>query len=175
MYIKLIPLLAAALTLTACEKEIIRTEEVNQTNTALGNCEWTYDFFAGQNIPAGTITVSNDNNFIYVTYNTSGLALIYETHLYVGHPNDLPKNGAGNPKIGLFPYSETHNGVTSYTYAVPIDPQLQCFIVSAHASVNMVDEDGNPAQQETAWIHQCYINEKGSWAGYGKYCLTDCD
>lgn len=177
MYKFHIALFAAIITLTSCEKENIQPiEEDNNTRTVENDCAWTFELTAGQNMNAGTVTVSNDNNFIYVTYTTTGQWSIYETHLYVGHPDDLPKNGGGNPQIGQFPYSETHYGVTSYTYAVPIDPDLNCYIVAAHATVGLMGENGEPTQFETAWVNQCEINpDGGSWAMYAKYCLMDCE
>lgn len=176
MYKFNIALFAATLTLTACEKENIQPVQENNPRNVQNACEWTFELTAGQNQNAGTVTVSNDNNFIYVTYSTISPWSIYETHLYVGHPDNTPMNGGGNPQIGLFPYSNTHNGVTSYTYAVPIDPNLNCYIVAAHATVAMIGENGQPTNYETAWVNQCEFNEHGgSWAMYAKYCLMDCD
>lgn len=37
---------------------------------------------AGQNIPVGTVVVENDEQYLYVTYQTDGNWLIIETHLH---------------------------------------------------------------------------------------------
>ncbi|MBD3635760.1 MAG: hypothetical protein HUJ25_00340 [Crocinitomicaceae bacterium] len=172
-----IALFAAIFTLTACEKENIQIKaNNNEEKFSQVDCSWTWDLIAGQNQNAGTLSISNDNNFIYVTFNTSGQALIYETHVYVGEMSGLPTNGGGNPQIGQFPYSDTHNGVSTFTITVPIDPNLNCFVVAAHASVGMLDEEGNVSHYETAWAGDCEINSSGgSWALYAKYCLQDCE
>lgn len=62
--------------------------------------------WAGQNIDAGTVSVWNDGDNIYVTFETTGEWEMTETHLYVGNtdPNDL------TTAPGQFPYS----GETEY-------------------------------------------------------------
>lgn len=173
--------LLGGLLLAGCQKEDIAPAENTITplvqstlsNSSTTGCEEVFTLFAGQHIEAGTITVSNDDTNIYVTYETTGGWVLNETHLYVGDPAGIPTNGAGNPTIGLFPYNDTHNGVTSYTVTVPIDPSLECYAVAAHASVSLI-QNGVPVQQETAWGNGNPINNGGSWATYSDYCLQDC-
>src|SRR5690348_16511548 len=59
---------------------------------------------AGQTINAGTVTVTNDAEYIYVTYATTGGWKITQTHLYVGDCALIPVNNPGNPLPGQFPF-----------------------------------------------------------------------
>lgn len=167
--------------IASCQKEEVQPSEFtslpNPYSSSLiqeTSCEETFDLFGGQTIWVGEVSISNDDNYIYVTYNTSGGWVINETHLYIGDPNGIPSNNAGNPQLGQFPYNESHTGVTSHTIIVPIDPNLECYVVAAHASVSLLDENGIEIQQETAWSSGNQINEGGSWATYSDYCLLEC-
>lgn len=168
----------SALALTACQPEIL---DLNEGVTAQSSasykadpaCSETYTLYAGQTINVGDLEVSNDNDSIYVTYTVTGGWELVETHLYVGDMSGLPANKAGNPKIGNFPHKSNHSGVTSFTYAVAIDPSMSCYIVAAHASVQKV-QNGTVVQSETAWSEGAPLTSKGSWATFSDYCLLDC-
>ena len=124
---------------------------------------------AGQNINAGTVTVTNDANFIYVTYATTNGWTISQTHLYVGDCALIPVNHAGNPQPGHFPYTGTHSNVTSYTYQVPISaiPEGDCGCIAAHCVVN---KSGPGGGTQTAWGNGSQINVGGSWAMKFDFC-----
>lgn len=159
---------------SSCSDSTVSTTSDSTTTSSSSDCAVVYPLLAGQHINAGNITITNDDDNIYVTYNTTGGWVINETHLYVGTLDGLPTNGAGNPQIGLFPYNDTHDGVTTYTITVPITEGMSCYIVAAHASVALLDDNGNVIQTETAWSDGNDINEGGSWATYSDYCLTNC-
>ena len=133
------------------------------------------DFLAGQHIPAGTISITNDLTNLYVTFNTTGDWKMMETHLYVGSYEGLPKTKTGNPKIGNFPYKNSLGSDTTFTYAIPLSSlgEDQCFVVAAHASVATLDLEGNVVEQQTAWGAGSQITEGGSWATYTVYCPCD--
>ena len=100
--------------------------------------EETYTLYGGQTIEVGTLTVSNDEDEIFVSYDLSGTDwYLDETHLFVGAVEDLPLNGGGNPKIGHFTYSESHNSQSDqvYTYTIDRVDFEDCFAVAAHAVV----------------------------------------
>jgi hypothetical protein len=132
------------------------------------------DFIAGQTIKAGLITVSNDQNFVYVTFSTSNDWQIGKTHLYVGSFSSIPVNSNGSPKIGLFPYSTTHQPMVSeYTYKIEISKLSSNFVVAAHAEVHKV-VNGSVVQSETAWGNGVKFVKKGTWATYFNYSLQSC-
>ena len=173
--------------LLSCNKEEVieihdANTDANDLTTAFiglpgggtGICSETFTLYGGQHINVGTITITNTTDSIFVTYTTQGNWILNETHLYVGSLAGLPTNKPGKPKIGHFPYQSTHQGVTSYTVAIPIDPAISCYIVAAHASVALLNNSGSTIQQETAWSKGERITKKGSWATYSEYCLLFC-
>ena len=61
--------------------------------------------FAGQNIDVGTMSVWNDEENLYITYDTTGGWEMTETHLAVaGSLPGIPQTKKGNPIPGKFPY-----------------------------------------------------------------------
>lgn len=145
------------------------------TLTGNPNCEpLITTFYAGQTIDAGTITVSNDNTNLYVTFTTIGGWQMKESHLYVGPLSGLPSTPKGNPKIGNFPYKQEHEaGVNSYTYTIPLSSlgESDCIAVAAHAAVVQLSETGEELEGETAWGAGTRLTNPGSWATYFKYCI----
>ena len=109
-------------------------------------------FWAGQNYEAGTVSVNNDADNLYVTFTTTGGWTMGLTHLYVG----LVPPASYAP--GSFPYQTTHApAVTSFTYTIPLSEigavPGDTVYVAAHAEVS------NGTQSETAWAGT------GQWPG----------
>ncbi len=127
--------------------------------------EKVVDLIAGQHINIGKVTVSNDDTTLYVKYETTSDWPLKETHLYVGPESGIPLNGGGNPKIGHFPYSETHNNVYSYTYEIDLADFDECFVVVTHAV----------SRGETAF--GCGDKEFPGkrWGCYFDYCKQECE
>lgn len=175
-------------TLVSCQKESVSKKITDETNTttsaklsnikARGYCSngcpiQEIAFIAGQHIDAGTITVYNDADYIYVTYNTANGYVLTQTHLYVGNCEAIPVNKKGNPVPGLFPYKNTHNNITSFTYQVPISAigMNNCGCVAAHAAVVKLDSNGNVIDSQTAWGAGTSITPgNGSWGTKFEYC-----
>jgi len=104
---------------------------------------------AGQNIDAGTLTVTNDGTDLYVEYQTIDGWEMTETHLAVEcsleeipqtQPNKKGKGG-GNPIPGHFEYSTEYDpAVTEYTEIISLS-ELGCgneLFIAAHAVVQKV-------------------------------------
>jgi len=129
---------------------------------------------AGQHIDAGTVTVSNDSNYLYVTYSASNGYQITETRLYVGPQARIPTNKKGNPQIVLYPYGETFiSPVGEVTYKFNLSNFDDCFVVSDHAVVVKYDGDVLVGKQ-TAWGAGSQLNASGSWAILFDYCKQAC-
>jgi len=109
---------------------------------------------AGQNIDAGTLTVTNDGTNLYVEYQTIDGWEMTETHLAVEcsleeipqtQPNKKGKGG-GNPIPGHFEYSAEHDpAVTKHTEIISLS-ELGCgnkLFIAAHAVVQL--EESCPA------------------------------
>ena len=128
---------------------------------------------AGQTINSGTVTVSNDASFIYVTYTTTNGWVLAQTHLYVGDCAFIPVNNPGNPIPGQFPYSSAHANLTSYTYQIPIAqiPSGSCGCIAAHAVVKQYNSANQVTNQQTAWGNGTRINlSGGNWGMKFDYC-----
>ncbi len=129
--------------------------------------------FAGQTMNAGTVSVTNDANYIYVTYTTANGWYLTQTHLYVGNCATIPVNNPGNPIPGQFPYASSHNNVTTYTYQVPISaiPAGGCGCIAAHSVVVKLNANGSVASQQTGWGNGTQINMgSGNWGMKFDYC-----
>ncbi len=183
MKTKLLPALAALLFFTACQKEYsVTTTKKKQTVSQNGSdqptpsygCETLYiSMIAGQYIEAGVIDVFNDDKNIYLTFNTANGYVLKETHLYVGDCAAIPVNQKGNPVPGQFPYKNTHDNATTFTYQVPISAigLQQCGCIAAHASVVKLDASGKVIDAQTAWGKGSLINpNNGNWGMKFNYC-----
>jgi len=169
-------ILASLLFLYSCEKDKFEqppvfTKSSVITPNALGITS-TFDLIAGQHHKAGTVTVWNTTDMLYIDVNTTNGWVLNKTHLYVGSLSSIPSNRGGNPQIGRFPYSENHNpNIESYQYSIPLSELSSCFIVALHAEVIKLDGTGKAIQFETAWGSGTRFTLNGSWATYGDYCI----
>lgn len=111
----------------------------NNNNNGCDDCEpfMEVDLIAGQNQKVGTVTVTNDNDQLCVTYALDDEALekgwlIYETHLYIGDGEfegvlTRPNVRAGgpymaNPIPGQFPYGDTFDeGREEWSFCIDFD------------------------------------------------------
>lgn len=144
------------------------------TTTPCGNTT-IVDFYAGQHILIGNMTMSNTNTDLVITVNTTDGWQLGHTHLYVGAAAAMPTNGAGNPMIGRFPYSTPHNPmVNTYSWSIPLANLDSCFAVALHADVHLIGVNGDTLQSETGWGDGEQFTDAGSWASYYTYCVEDC-
>jgi len=126
--------------------------------------------FAGQTINAGSVTVSNDANFIYVEYATTAPWQLIEAHLAIASTLDgIPQTHKGNPIPGRFPYTASFNPeVSDYVFAIPLgtfNPGQSLFI-AAHA---VVVGSGS----ETGWGAGPGF-PGANWATYFQYTVQGC-
>ena len=143
------------------------------------------DLIAGQNEVIGTVTVTNDDDEITVTYSLAGDWYMTESHLHIASDcGDIPQTGSGNPKVGRFEFSDHYDPATQEdTYVASLDAQgfepgdLVC--IAAHAAV-FEDEDDDGVydageREETAWGDGTRFTERGNWAMHLEYeiCVTD--
>lgn len=181
-------LLAAALSCAlliapSCKKQsiqpsLLEPDPGTTTTTVITPCgdPVVTNLMAGQNIDAGSITVQNTSDSLYVTFSTDGGWVLGKTHLYVGTLEGMPATSAGNPQIGNFPYQHTINPyATSDSYAIALSDLPACFIVAAHTETHLIGGNGEVIQSETGWGQGTQMNSSGSWAMYSEYCVQDCD
>jgi hypothetical protein len=127
--------------------------------------------YAGQNIEAGTVNVSNDCQNIYVTYRMAGDWILQETHLEIATSfEDIPVTKAGNPIVGHFTYKngELPSGTTTDTYVIPINGKNGTLYIAAHADVS------SHTLNEGAWAAGSSFPGQ-NWATYFTYNITNCN
>lgn len=129
------------------------------------------NLIAGQHHIAGTVTVDIDGDDIIITYTTNEDWSIGATHLSIGNcaEQTIPTTGSGNPKVGRFEHSTTHNDGTNqvvYTLDASVLDDNYCF--AAHAEVS------GPTGGETAWAEGEDF-DGNNWAMYVSALLSDCD
>lgn len=147
------------------------------------DCEpQVFTLWAGQSIESGTVTVTNDDEYLYVTYETSGDWLLTETQLHVAEDmSGIPTNNPGNPIPGQFDYKTEHDFVNSYTYEIPLsafeaNEEEPLLVIATHAVVVKLDGDGNITQSETGWGGDLEGPTGNRWWFYGTYALQyDCE
>lgn len=136
---------------------------------------------AGQHIGVGSLCVEVSGDNLAVTFETARDWTIAEAHLWAGTSlAEMPQTSGGNPQIGRFPYYAA-GPTSSVTFEVPLSTfglsasDAECAPVSAlltaHASVTRVNDDGS-VQQETAWGAGSPVTPRGSWATYSTFGLV---
>lgn len=167
---------------TSCQKEQTTSDPDQNLTIAQksgpGECDVTTELLAGQHIPVGVVHVTHDEESLYITYlvNVPGWSL-EETHLHVAaNVSMVPQTKSGNPKPGKFDYQSEHDGITVFTYEVPIMWMANASIViAAHAMVSYEPGDGTmpeyaESMNETAWADG-NLFPGSSWATYFDYIL----
>ncbi|MEP7256721.1 MAG: hypothetical protein ABI666_13160 [Ferruginibacter sp.] len=162
---------------SAPAQEYVKIPPIDNDGPVLGRTDeclpTEVNLMAGQTMIAGTITVTNDSSYIYVTYTTTGGWVLTQTHLYVGDCALIPVNNPGNPIPGQFPYGGTLNNVTTVTYQIPISkiPMGGCGCIAAHAVVKQLNSSGGTIQTQTGWGQGTLINMTGgNWGMKFDYC-----
>ena len=162
----------------------------------VASAETTVDLLAGQDILAGTVTVSYDDGVLCVTYETEGDWKLVETHWAIATSSgDIPQTKKGNPKVGHFPYGDDElgeydaednliGGADSYEECIELELEVGTYIIAAHASLLNLDnivgyvpdpvtgEPGVPIyQQETGWGEGDEFADDRNWAMYFEFVV----
>lgn len=188
--IYLIALCATALLTFSCSSEQTETDPLTEQNVSffINEMDTTglikpkletdtcteIDLIAGQYYDAGSVIVTEDEQYLYITYTAENNWKIKATHMYAGVCDDIPQTRSGNPKVGVFDYGTEHSeGTNEVVYAIEKEFFDECFCVAAHAEVVLVDESGNVIQEETAWGEGPQF-DGNSWAMYREFCQSGC-
>lgn len=125
--------------------------------------------WAGKKYNAGTVSITEDANNLYVTYTTVGSWKLKETHLDISTSKYTKR---GSP--GQYDYHATHaNGTTTYTYTVAKTwaPGVSVNFL-AHAVVGKYSGN-NCSSTETAYGGTVVSPRYGSWFATFCYGLND--
>lgn len=141
---------------------------------------------AGRTIDVGTLTVSNDTDYVYVTFDTSaGDWVLKTTHVHAGWDlDDVERASSGKPIPGQFAYGNERSegeAVVEDTILIPI-PELpedgECgdlLYVWAHAEVCLTEDGGAIIQEESAWGGDIFDQDSAAWYYYLTTELVCCD
>jgi Ca-activated chloride channel family protein len=131
-------------------------------------------------IDVGYITLTNDQDYLYVTYVTTDGWYITEAHLHVTDADDttdvFPLTKKDNPKVGQFEYSAEDLNTQEHTFEVPWTFGSGATLdIAAHAVVQkevgeiLIECVPTPVYQvETAWGEGDTFNDK-NWAMHFLY------
>jgi len=139
----------------------------------------------------GTVTVSNDSFYLYMTYNLSGNWYLGDVHSYAGRESSIPRNIDGNPTYLQFPGKQKLSFCDlrqAFTFRVLLsaltkDNSSQCpsneqYYVAMRASVRQLNNSGEcvSGADQAAWGAPFLINpgNANEWATAFYYCKQDC-
>lgn len=132
----------------------------------------TKTLFADRTINTGSVSVTNDSYFIYVTYKAQKGFVLTKTHLYIGAKNLLPIATEANSISEKFPYMSVHKNELSYTYQIPIlaIPAGSCGSIAAQAEVVKYNAHGKMIDKQTAWGNGMAVNSTNNEEMQFDYC-----
>ena len=136
--------------------------------------------------PVGVVEVTNDDEYLYVTYTTTNGWCMTETHLQVATlgvetpAEGIPQTKKNNPIPGKFDNSTDYDPctTTSVEYTIPIPEGYEAgddVIIAAHTAVQLF-EDVDPDtgedifRYESAWGEGDNFEGK-NWAMYFTYTI----
>jgi hypothetical protein len=130
-----------------------------------------YDYIGGQNIVTGVLSVTNDNENLYVTFVINGDWYLNATQLYVGSAQSIPVNGSNVPMPGHFPYKVSYPAyVKTYTYIVPLAGLPNTVAIAAHGELRKV-VNGVEVGEETGWSFGTSFPNTNRWGWYSNYTI----
>ncbi|WMI69215.1 hypothetical protein [Mangrovimonas sp. YM274] len=155
---------------SSAPEAVVNPEEVSLGDLDTDNPCVSVNLIAGQHHVAGDVSVYNDGEHLFVIFSSNGQWTLGTTHLSLGNCEDdwVPLNGAGNPQIGQFPFTEPISA-TEYevVYAISLESLGDNYCFAAHAEVE------GPTGGETAWAEGAQF-DGNSWAMFVEASLLDC-
>ena len=129
----------------------------------------TVALLADQTLAVGEVTISNDDEFVYVSFHTTGGWSLTETHVAVVDDPAALANSGRRLVPGRFPEKAVHDPpVTVAHYAIPLADDEDEVYVAAHADIV------NGDRTEGAWA-EGEARDGGGWASYMTYGVASCD
>lgn len=141
-------------------------------------CEFeveSFPFFGGQTIETGQLTVTNDDDSLYISYDMENGWIASTTHLFVGNLEDLPVNGSNTPIPGHFPYTIENTDLSEEIhFSIPLEDVDDCYVIAAHAELILI-QSGTIIQEETGWSFGTQFPNTNRWGWYSEYCTQSCE
>lgn len=141
----------------------------------------------GKNI--GSVSVANDDLYLYLTYTVEQNWYLVEAQTYAGTESLIPRTGDGSPNHGRFPGKQGMppcDMKQSFTFRVALsslstESKADCakrLFIAMRASVRHIANVGacTSGLDEEAWAAPILINpnKHSEWATAFYYCLQDC-
>lgn len=171
-----------------CQRENL-TDPVMLENLSLKNgvvvnyCGETtvLDLVAGKTQIVGTVTIGNDDENIFVTFEVTGDWWLANTKVFLGtDAAQIPVTKTGNPIRGKFTQDITHNPyVKSFTHVFPMgdfEPG-DVLVIAAHSTVIILEEiEGEMVivRDETAWGDGGNAFTGKAWGWWATYTIQQC-
>ncbi|MEN8119442.1 MAG: hypothetical protein ABFS35_03810 [Bacteroidota bacterium] len=187
---KFLPFLMVALIFSACTKDeskLVRPDfDGKVVKTSLKtitelpefcNDDLIFNLLGETSINHGTISVNNDEDNLYVTFNIDEGWTLYLSGVYAGALADVPVDAGG--EIDPFQFEVVDhgfNGPSVYTYAFPLIDLDECFIISAVAKI-LPTGATNTDTYDIVWTKDhLFVGYPNTWGGgYAEYCEQDCE
>ena len=162
----------------SCQKdEVLNLQEENlQLKSAPGQSVCPPEYISlttRQNTEVGNLVISNDIDFLYVTFVANGSYTLSETHLWAGvNEEDVPKNGNDIPTPGRFPFHSAISTDHSFTINLP-DIYLKSEVLegkSVYLFAHAVLTNNETGETESAWS----AGETFGTQRWGSYSVIQC-
>jgi hypothetical protein len=133
----------------------------------------------------GTVSVCNDDDYLYLSYRTQDQFYLTGVQTYAGKKTEIPVTASGNPNPHKFPGKLQINAcdrMQTMTFKVPLsqlqsDENTLCatnteFFIAMRATVRQIDGDCSIINDEDAWAAPVLINPGNAdeWATAFYYC-----
>jgi len=155
----------------------------NQLDCGLGYIPVEYTLWAGKYNDAGTVTISNDDDNLYITYTTNETADLGEVRVNVWYDaEDVPCKRPSRRKAD---FREKNINANEFIVEIPLKEDINCdapptFYVAAYAA--LVEDNVNPGGSENA-SEIAYGgddpavrgNSRGAWFYVDQYNVECCD
>jgi hypothetical protein len=153
----------------------------NYTCTIGDTCPLSTPLIAGQDIEAGTVTISNNNTYLDISVTTTAPWLIKLVHIYVG-TDPVEENNPGNFMPGHFTYHEDYNPPYSSTYQLRVDisdiyPDAECGETEFYIAVHTDLYNSADGTEEGGWACGDYPSPGRQWSWsftYTPCCSEGC-
>lgn len=139
------------------------------------------DLVAGKTEVVGTVTIGNDDENIFVTFDVTGGWLLANTKVFLGtSASQIPVTKTGNPVRGKFTQDITHYPyVTTFTHVFPIGNFVpgDLLVIAAHSTVIMLEEIEDQlviVRSETAWGKGENTFSGKAWGWWATYTVQEC-
>jgi len=133
-----------------------------------------YTLWAGKHNDAGSVSITNDDDMLYININTNETADLEEAHVYIWYDmSDIPGK---RPAPGQAPFKAENIHADEYTFEIPME--LFCgdeLFISVHTAlegdaIGSAEAD-NSGETAYAGANSPFPDGKGSWWGYVNYTV----